>query len=169
MPGPHMSSHPRVRTSLGQASLFAPPDNLGTVQTLKKSEVSWTQITVKYSNIPIHTIYRLEMSPPRALLFGQWHDMKGWWYWKVLWWLYFCLSQLLVQWSFSAFNDTTADCSLYRSNRIRFEWFNKFLKILYEMSRYYFFLLLFKETSTVIRILNVYLELLLIDFNNQRQ
>ena len=24
-----------------------------------------------------------------------------------------CLSQLLVQWSFSAFNDTTADCSLY--------------------------------------------------------
>ena len=133
MPGPHMSSHPRVRTSLGQASLFAPPDNLGTVQTLNNSEVSWTQITVNYSNIPIHTIYRLEMSPPRTLLFG--HGMKGWWYWKVLWWLCFCLSQLLVQWSFSAFNDTTADCSLYRSNRIRFKWFNKFLKILYEMSR----------------------------------
>ena len=103
MPGSHMSGHPRVGTSLGQASLFAPPDNLGTMQALNNSEVSWTQINVKYSNIPINTVYRLEMSPPRTLLFG--HGMRGCWYWRVLFLLYFCLSQLLVQWSFSASNE----------------------------------------------------------------
>ena len=140
MPGPHVSSHPRVGTSLGQASLFAPPDNLSTVQTLHNSEVSWTQINVKYSNIPIHTIYSLEMSPPRTLLFG--HGMRGWWYWKnsiLTMFLSFTVACSVVQFGLVQMgvdpNETTADCSLYRSNRIRFEWFNKFLKILYEMSR----------------------------------
>ena len=35
------------------------------------------------------------------------------------------------------------------------------------MNRKYLFLLIFQETSTVIRILTIHLEILLIDFNNQ--